>query len=159
MTSEGNGGGDDVHERLIENFRPRLRELVSVPPVLDVLHILDAELKERIRQKEVTDGNQAAAELLVDAVLRRPHPAGWFQAFVEALEASGCEYAADFMHVKLPEPAEEAENDDCVKLIRLLIPSLLDMDTDVVALHCLSQDLITEADKEIVSGGGSGARH
>lgn len=143
--------GDDVYESLIENFRPRLRELISVPPVLDVLHIIGSDQKERIRQKDVTDGNQAAAELLIDAVLKKPHEAGWFQAFVEALDKSGCGYAADYMQVKLPEPEVEAENDYCVKLIHLLFPRLLDMKTEVVALHCFSQKLITEADREIVS--------
>lgn len=145
-------GGDEMYEHLIENFRPRLRALITVPPVLDVLQTISVEQKERIRQKEVSDGNQAAAELLVDAVVRKPHEAGWFQAFVEALEQSGCGYAADYIQVRLPEPEVEAENDCCVKLIHLLFPTLLDMKTEVVALHCLSQQLITDADKEIVSG-------
>lgn len=147
MTSD-----DDIYERLIENFRPRLRELITVPPVLDVLQTIGSDQKERIRQKEVTDGNQAAADLLVDAVVRKPHEAGWFQAFVEALQASGCAYAADCIQVKLPEPEVEAENDFCVKLTHLLFPKLLGMKTEVVALHCFSQNLITQADKEIVSG-------
>lgn len=146
------GGGDDVYERLIEDFRPRLRELITVPPVLDVLQIIGSDQKERIRQKDVTDGNQAAAELLIDAVVRKPHEAGWFQAFVDALEVSGCGYAADYIQVKLPEPEVEAENDYCVKLIHLLSPKLLGMKTEVVALNCFSQNLITERDKEIVSG-------
>lgn len=145
-------GGDEVHERLIEDFRPRLRGLITVQPVLDVLQIIGRDQKERIRQKEVTDGNQAAAELLIDAVVRKPHEAGWFQAFVEALEVSGCGYAADYIQVKLPEPAVEVENDYCVKLIHLLFPTLLDMKTEVVALRCFSQELITEDDREIVSG-------
>lgn len=144
--------GDDEYEHLIENFRPRLRELITVPPVLDALHTISVEQKDRIRQKEVTDGNRAAAEHLIDAVVRKPHEAGWFQAFVQALEQSGCGYAADCIQVRLPEPEVEAENDCCVKLIHLLFPRLLDMKTEVVALHCFSQQLITEADKEIVSG-------
>lgn len=144
--------GDDVYERLIDNFRPRLCELITVPPVLDVLQTIGSDQKELIRQREVTSGNRAAAELLVDAVLRRPHEAGWFQAFVEALQASGCGYAADYIQVKLPDPQVEAENDYCVKLIHLLSPRLLGMKTEVVALNCFSQRLITEEDKEIVSG-------
>ncbi|XP_075895860.1 interferon-induced helicase C domain-containing protein 1 isoform X2 [Nelusetta ayraudi] len=144
-------GGDDVDERLIEYFRPRLRELITVPQVLDVLQIIGTDQKERIRQKEVTDGNQAAADLLIDAVVRKPHEAGWFQAFVDALERSGHGYAADVIQVKLPEPEVEAENDYCVKLIRLMIPSLLDMKTEVVTVHCSSKRLITEADVEIVN--------
>lgn len=144
--------GDEIKESLIENLRPRLCGLIAVQQVLDHLHIIGADQKERIRQKEVTDGNLAAAHLLLDAVTKRPREEGWFQAFVDALEQSGCGHAADYIQVKLPEPEVEAENDYYVKLVRLMVPSLVDMKTETVCVRCASQDLITDADKEIVSG-------
>lgn len=148
MTSDS----DEIKERLIEDLRPRLCGLIAVQQVLDHLHIIGADQKERIRQKEASEGNLAAARLLLDAVTRRPHEEGWFQAFVDALEQSGCGHAADYIQVKLPEPEVEAENDYYVKLVHLMVPSLVDMKTETVCMHCASQDLITDADKEIVSG-------
>lgn len=142
---------DEIKERLIEDFRPRLRELIVVQQVLDHLNFIEQDQKERIRQKETNDGNLAAADLLITAVIKKPHDPGWFRAFVEALEHSGCEYAADYMQDNVPEPEVEAENDYFVKLIQILSPRLVDMKTEDVRLHCLSQELLTEADGEIVS--------
>lgn len=142
---------DEIRERLIEDFRPRLRELILVQQVLDHLNFIEQDQKERIRQKETNDGNLAAADILITAVTKKPHVDGWFQAFVDALEHSGCGYAADYVQDNVPEPAVEAENDSFVKLIQILSPSLVDMKTEEVSLHCSSQELLTEADREIVS--------
>lgn len=147
MTSDS----DEFKESLIEDLRPRLCGLIAVQQVLDHLHIIGADQKERIRQKEATEGNLAAAHILLDAVTKRPREEGWFQSFVDALEQSGCGHAADYIQVKLPEPEVEAENDYYVKLVQLMVPGLVDMKTETVCLHCASQDLITDADKEIVS--------
>lgn len=141
---------DEIHERLIESFQPRLRNLIAVHQVLDLLDFITPDQKERIRQKNTNDGNLAAADALISAVIQRPHQAGWFRAFVDALEASGCGYAADYIQNKIPEPAVETENDNCVRLIQLLSPSL-DMKVAEVCVHCLSQELITQDDSEIVS--------
>lgn len=148
MTSDS----DEIKERLIDDLRPRLCGLIVVQQVLDRLHIIGADQKEKIRQKEATEGNLAAAGLLLDAVIKKPRDQGWFQAFVDALEQSGCEHAADYIQVKLPEPEVEAENDYYVKLVHLMVPSLVDMKTETVCMHCASQNLITDADREIVSG-------
>lgn len=148
MTSDS----DKITESLIEDLRPRLCGLIAVQQVLDHLHILGADQKEKIRQKEATDGNLAAAHLLLDVVTKRPREEGWFQAFVDALEQSGCGHAADYIQVKLPDPEVEAENDYYVKLVQLMVPSLVDMKTETVCVHCASKDLITDADREIVSG-------
>ncbi|KAI3356209.1 hypothetical protein L3Q82_017456, partial [Scortum barcoo] len=93
-------------------------------------------------------------------VLRRPHFKGWFRAFVDALRQSGCERAADYVQAKLPEPEEEAEDDDRVRLIRLLCPTLVDMQTEEVCVHCLSEELLTEDDCEVIRNlrGRAGAR-
>lgn len=142
---------DEKKEALIEDFRPRLRNLIAVHQVLDRLHFIGNDAKERIRQKAVTEGNLAAADVLITAVTKKPHDQGWFQAFVDALEHSGCGYAADYMQNKLPEPEVEAENDYFVKLIQILSPRLVDMKTEEVRFNCLSQELLTEADAEAVS--------
>ncbi|XP_040003698.1 interferon-induced helicase C domain-containing protein 1 [Xiphias gladius] len=155
---------DETWEGLIEDFRPRLRERIVVEQVLDHIHFVAADQKEQIRQRARTEGNIAAADLLITAVLKKPHTPGWFRAFVDALLNSGCDYAADCMQVNLPKPEEEAENDYCVRLIRLLSPSLVGMKTQEVCLHCFSEGLLTEEDSEIVKteitarGPRSGAR-
>lgn len=144
---------DEMHERLIDYFMPRLRHLIVVEQVLDFLDFIKPDQKERIRQKNTSCGNLAAADALITAVTQKPHQAGWFRAFVDALERSGCEYAADYIQNKIPEPEVEAENDYCVRLIQLLSPSLVDMKTSDVCVHCLSQEMITEDDCENVSIG------
>lgn len=141
---------DDVKERLIEDFRPRLKEHIKVEQVLDYMHSIENEQKEQIRQKARNDGNPAAADVLVSAVLKKPHSPGWFREFVDALLHSGCEYAADYMQVNPPTPEVEAENDNFVQLIRLLCPSLVDMKTEEVCEHCTSACLITEDDSDII---------
>lgn len=142
---------DEIHERLIQCFQARLRNLIVVQQVLDMLDFIKPDQKERIRQKNINDGNLAAADALVTAVIQKPHQSGWFSAFVDALERSGCGYAANYIQNKIPEPEVEAENDYCVRLIQILSPSLADMKTAVVRVHCLSQHMITEDDAEIVS--------
>lgn len=142
---------DEISERLIEDLRPKLRRLIVVNQVLDQLNFIEPDQKERIRQREATDGNIAAAEVLITAVVKKPHEPGWFQAFVDALEHSGCGYAADIMQDKTPKPEVEAENDYFVKLIQLMSPSLLDMKTEDVCFHCVSRELLTVADGEAVS--------
>lgn len=141
---------DEVKERLIESFTPRIRRLIAVNRVLDHMHSLEPGLKERIRQRAATDGDSAAAGDLISAVLKKPRAAGWFRAFVDALLHSGCESAADYIQTP-PEPEVEAENDYCVMLVELLSPSLVDMKTDVVCHECFSQGLINQDDDEIVS--------
>lgn len=142
---------DEIHERLIKTFQPRLRNLIAVQQVLDLLDFLTPDQKERIRQKNTNEGNPAAADALITAVTQEPHQAGWFRAFVDALERSGCGHAADYIQNKIPEPEVEAENDYCVRLIQILSPSLVDMKVAEVCVHCLSQELITQEDSEIVS--------
>ncbi|XP_054642059.1 interferon-induced helicase C domain-containing protein 1 isoform X2 [Dunckerocampus dactyliophorus] len=141
---------DVINENLIDSFRPRLKVFISVEPVLDRLHFISADQRERLRQKAKTDGNSAAVDTLISAVLQKPHPEGWFQAFVDALSNAGCEQAADYMRAKLPHPKVEAENDYCMRMIDILVPSLLDMDTKEVCTHCFSRELITEDDKDTI---------
>uniref|UniRef100_A0A4W6FXV5 RNA helicase n=1 Tax=Lates calcarifer TaxID=8187 RepID=A0A4W6FXV5_LATCA len=143
---------DETWENLIENFKPRLRELISVNRVLDYIDFMKPAQKEQIRQKARTDGDIAAADLLINVVITKPHNTGWFNVFVDALLNSGCVHAADYMQGNLPEPEVEAENDYCVLLIRLLSPSLVKMKTQEVCVHCLSSPLTVN------NGSISGAR-
>lgn len=142
---------DEIHERLIDYFKPRLRNLIVVQQVLDLLVCIEPDQKERIRQRNKNEGNTAAVDALLAAVTQKPHQGGWFRAFVDALESSGCGHAADYIQNKIPEPEVEAENDSCVKLIQILSPSLADMKTSAVCLQCLSKEIITEEDAEVVS--------
>uniref|UniRef100_A0A7N8YHN4 RNA helicase n=1 Tax=Mastacembelus armatus TaxID=205130 RepID=A0A7N8YHN4_9TELE len=138
-------------ELLIEYFTPRLREYIAVERVLDHIHFIEAEQKEQIAQKLRAEGNNLAADLLISAVIKKPHTPGWFRAFVDALRHSGCEYAADYIQVKLPEPEVEAENDYCVRLVEILSPSLVDINTNDVCLLCFSEGLLTQNDSEIIT--------
>uniref|UniRef100_A0A8D3DY22 RNA helicase n=1 Tax=Scophthalmus maximus TaxID=52904 RepID=A0A8D3DY22_SCOMX len=142
---------DETCERLIEDFRPRLRQHIVVEQLLDHLDLIRSDQREQIRQRARAEGNIAAADLLINAVTGRPHAPGWFRAFVDALSNAGCDYAADLMQDNLPKPEVEEENDSCVRLIQLLSPSLVEMKTDDVGLHCFSEGLITQEDSEIVT--------
>uniref|UniRef100_A0A3P8VSA6 RNA helicase n=1 Tax=Cynoglossus semilaevis TaxID=244447 RepID=A0A3P8VSA6_CYNSE len=128
-------GTDETRENLIEDLRARLKVCIVVDRLLDQLQFIPVDTKELIRQRARTDGNIVAADLLIDAVIRK-HPD------------------------KRPDPAEEEDNDQYVRLIELLSPSLVEMKTQEVYVHCLSKELITREDSEIVTNRGprSGAR-
>lgn len=64
---------DELNVCLIQDFTPRLRELVKVEQVLVYLHLIEADQKERILQKAKNDGDQAAVDLLLTAVTKKPH--------------------------------------------------------------------------------------
>uniref|UniRef100_A0A3Q4MTW8 RNA helicase n=1 Tax=Neolamprologus brichardi TaxID=32507 RepID=A0A3Q4MTW8_NEOBR len=155
---------DEMRECLIDCLRPRLKELIVVDRVLDLIHFIENEQKERIRQKARNDGDISAADSLINAVVHKPHTPGWFAAFVDALNRGGCKFAADYMQLNLPTPEAEAENENCVRLIHLLIPSLADMVTEEVCTHCFSKKLLTEDERDRITaeignrGRRSGAR-
>uniref|UniRef100_A0A3Q4H883 RNA helicase n=1 Tax=Neolamprologus brichardi TaxID=32507 RepID=A0A3Q4H883_NEOBR len=159
-----NSETDEMRECLIDCLRPRLKELIVVDRVLDLIHFIENEQKERIRQKARNDGDISAADSLINAVVHKPHTPGWFAAFVDALNRGGCKFAADYMQLNLPTPEAEAENENCVRLIHLLIPSLADMVTEEVCTHCFSKKLLTEDERDRITaeignrGRRSGAR-
>ncbi|XP_054888189.1 interferon-induced helicase C domain-containing protein 1 [Poeciliopsis prolifica] len=138
---------DELYERRIEYLTPRLKQLIKVDEALPHLQ-LEAGLKERIRRKLNTDGNESAAELLISLVAGRPHPVGWFRAFVDALNHGGSTHAADYLELNPPDPEVEAENDYFVELIRLFTSSLQDLKTEEVLTLCFAQGLLTAADQE-----------
>uniref|UniRef100_A0A669ED88 RNA helicase n=1 Tax=Oreochromis niloticus TaxID=8128 RepID=A0A669ED88_ORENI len=154
------GQQDDHVLSLIDCLRPRLKELIVVDRVLDLIDFIENEQKERIRQKARNDGDISAADSLINAVVQKPHTPGWFTAFVDALNNGGCKFAADYMQLNLPTPEVEAENENCVRFIHLLIPSLADMGTDQVCADCFSKGLLTidERDRIMAEIGNRGSR-
>uniref|UniRef100_A0A8C7SQK3 RNA helicase n=1 Tax=Oncorhynchus mykiss TaxID=8022 RepID=A0A8C7SQK3_ONCMY len=133
------------------DFRPRLRKLIEIEFVLDHLNFLDNDNKDLIRTKARKESNLKAVDLLIDTIIRiRPLPKGWFREFVDALSAGGCKHAATYVEDSPPCPALEAENDNCVRLIELLSPSLLGMKTTDVCWDCFSKGILTAEDREII---------
>ncbi|XP_061926521.1 interferon-induced helicase C domain-containing protein 1-like [Entelurus aequoreus] len=141
---------DLMKENLIDSFRPRLRVFMSVDPVLDHLPFLHAEQKESIRKRAKTDGDLSAADELISAVVQKPHTKGWFQEFVDALSGAGYQQAADLIQVGRPDSLVEADNDCFMRLIDILAPSLLDMDTKEVCTKCFARKLLTKDDDDVI---------
>uniref|UniRef100_A0A6Q2Y8T3 RNA helicase n=1 Tax=Esox lucius TaxID=8010 RepID=A0A6Q2Y8T3_ESOLU len=148
---------------LIKDFTPRLRKLIEVELVLDHLDFIGKEQKDLIRTKAKTQSNLKAVDLLIETIIYRQHPDGWFREFVDALSAGGCKHAAIYVDCP-PSPSVEAENDYCVRLIELLSPSLLRMKTTEVCHACFAEEILSREDLEIVlaecqnKGNISGAR-
>ncbi|KAJ3592702.1 hypothetical protein NHX12_007829 [Muraenolepis orangiensis] len=142
---------DNEHIGLIENCRARLQSLVKVGPALDHLPSLDHTVKERIRNVARAEGDRRAVNELIDAVLHKPRGPGWFREFVDSLSNAGCRHAADYMDDNPPPPEVEAHNDQCVRLVELLAPSLLDMKTLEVASKCVSSGILQGDDLEQVN--------
>ncbi|XP_062372628.1 interferon-induced helicase C domain-containing protein 1-like [Sardina pilchardus] len=149
---------------LIECFRNRLRRLIIVEPLMDLLHFLEDDEKELIRVKMTTKGNPCAVDQLLETITKGVRPQGWFMEFIEALEAVGCTHAASYIINSPPSPSLEAENDSCIRLINLLQLSLVRMKTRDVCVSCYSLDILTEEDHDNIlteienKGNISGAR-
>uniref|UniRef100_A0A4W4HP66 RNA helicase n=1 Tax=Electrophorus electricus TaxID=8005 RepID=A0A4W4HP66_ELEEL len=155
---------DDQERNTINCFRNRLRRLINVGPVLDMLQFLSDDQKELIRAKTRTEGDISAADLLLHEVITKEHSEGWFRELITALETAGCRHAANYMENNPPSPSKEFENDNCIKLIDLLKLSLVDMKTRDVCNSCYQRSLLTDEDRENVSrpfenlGNKAGAR-
>lgn len=136
---------------LIECFRERLRRLIIVEPLIDLLHFIEDDDKELIRVKLKTQGNLSAVDQLLDTITKVVRPQGWFKEFIDALETVGCMHAVCYFINSPPSPSLETENDGCVKLIRLLQTSLERMKTRDVCVSCYTLDILTEEDRDNVS--------
>lgn len=136
---------------LIECFRERLKKLIIVEPLMDLLHFIEDDDKELVRVKLNTQGNPYAVDLLLDTITKGVRPQGWFRQFIDALETVGCMHAVCYINNNPPSPSSEMENDSCVKLIQLLLPSLVKMKTRDVCVSCYSLDILTEEDRDNVS--------
>lgn len=146
--------GDQEILGLIECFRNRLRKLITVEPLMDLLHFLEDDDKELIRVKLNTQGNLCAVDQLLDTITKGVRPLGWFKEFIDALETVGCAHAVGYIINSPPTPSSEAENDSCVKLIDLLQFSLVRMKTRDVCVSCYTLDILTEEDCDNVKKQG-----
>uniref|UniRef100_A0A8C2QAT3 RNA helicase n=1 Tax=Cyprinus carpio TaxID=7962 RepID=A0A8C2QAT3_CYPCA len=132
-------------------FRDRLKRLIQVEPLLDLLHFLEPDRKDRIKAKFREEGDITAAAFLIDEIIHSKNYArGWSRELIAALETVGCRHAAKYVLNSPPEPTEEAENDSCVRLIDLLQLTLVSMKTGDVCAHCRALGLLTLEDQENV---------
>lgn len=125
-----NGHSADKSFRyLISCFRARVKRYIQVEPVLDYLDFLPADVKEKIERTALTNGNIQAAELLLSTLEKGVWPLGWTRVFVEALRRAGSPLAARYMNPELtdlPSPSYENTHDECLQLLSLLQPTLVD---------------------------------
>lgn len=133
---------------------------IQVEPVLDYLFFLPAETKEQILRKVTTCGNTSAAELLLSTLEQGAWPLGWTQTFVEALEHSGNPLAARYVRptlTDLPSPSSETAHDECLHLLNLLQPTLVDrlLINDVLDT-CFEKGLLTVEDRNRIAAAGNG---
>nr|AEN04473.1 melanoma differentiation-associated protein 5 [Carassius auratus] len=141
---------DAETRHILDCFRDRLKRIIIVEPLLDLLHFLEPDRKDRIRAKLRLDGDISAAALLIDEILKT-HDKGWSRELITALETVGCTNAVNYVLNSPPNPTEEAENDSCVRLIDLMQLSLINMKTGDVCAHCFSQGLLTQEDHENIT--------
>lgn len=144
----------DRFRYIISCFRPRVKRYIQVEPVLDYLIFLPAETKEQILKKVTTCGNTSAAELLLSTLEKGEWPPGWTQTFVEALQHSGNPLAARYVKptlTDLPSPSSETVHDECLHLLNLLQPTLVDklLFNDVLD-PCVEKGLLTAEDRNRV---------
>ncbi|XP_027020323.1 interferon-induced helicase C domain-containing protein 1 isoform X1 [Tachysurus fulvidraco] len=140
----------DQEKKTMDCFRNRLRRLIRVGPVLDMIHFLNEEQKERIKAKLRNEGDIMAADLLLEEIISKQYPEGWFRELLTALETVGCKQAANYMENNPPSPSLEAENDNYVRLINLLNLTLIKMKTRDVCDCCYAQNILTDDDRETI---------
>lgn len=143
---------EDSFRNLISVFRTRLKRSFQVEPVLDYLTFLKPETKEQILKQAATCGNTSAAELLLSTLEKGEWSPGWTQMFVVALEQSGSSLAARYVRLNdLPSPSYETAHDECLHLMTLLQPTLVDklLINDVLDT-CVEMGLLTVEDRNRV---------
>ncbi|XP_033715967.1 interferon-induced helicase C domain-containing protein 1 isoform X2 [Tursiops truncatus] len=140
---------------LISCFRARVKMYIQVEPVLDYLTFLPADVKEQIQRTAATTGNMQAADLLLNTLEKGAWPLGWTRMFVDALRLAGNPLAARYVNPELtdlPSPSFENAHDECLQLLNLLQPTLVDklLVTDVLD-RCVMEELLTVEDRNRVS--------
>ncbi|XP_004835912.1 interferon-induced helicase C domain-containing protein 1 isoform X2 [Heterocephalus glaber] len=153
---------------LLSCFRTRVKMYIQVEPVLDYLTFLPTDVKEQIVRTAYTSGNMKAVELLLSTLEREQGwGPGWTREFVDALQRAGSPLAARYVNpdlTDLPSPSFEATQDECLQLLTLLQPTLVDrlLVRDVLD-KCLEEELLTIEDRSRISaaennGNESGVR-
>lgn len=135
--------------------------------MLDYLTFLPAEVKEQIQRTVATSGNMQAVELLLSTLEKGVWHLGWTREFVEALQRAGSPLAARYMNPELtdlPSPSFENAHDECLQLLNLLQPTLVDklLVRDVLD-KCMEEELLTIEDRNRIAaaennGNESGVR-
>lgn len=132
---------------------------MQVEPVLDYLIFLPKETKEQICRKINTCGNTSAAEMLLSTLEQGEWPLGWTQTFVDALERTGSRLAARYIKpalTDLPSPSSETAHDECLHLLNLLQPTLVDKLLIIDVLDtCFEKGLLTVEDRNRISAAGN----
>lgn len=142
---------DAATRHALDSFRDRLKRLIEVQPLLDQLHFLEEEQKDRIKASLTQNGNMRAVSTLIDEIIKIRDDKGWSRELIAALETVGCKHAAHYVENNPPDTTEELENDSCIRLIDLMRLSLVNMKTRDVSTHCFSLELLTQEDVENVS--------
>lgn len=138
---------------LLSCFRNRLKMYIQVEPVLDYLTFLSSEDKELIHAEISSKGNTKGVELLLRKLENGAWPQGWTTEFVGALKQAGNPLAARYMNTKdLPSPSFENTHDQCLQLLTLLQPTLVEklLVKDVLDI-CVAEDLLTLEDRNRVA--------
>uniref|UniRef100_A0A8C7AGG4 Interferon-induced helicase C domain-containing protein 1 n=1 Tax=Neovison vison TaxID=452646 RepID=A0A8C7AGG4_NEOVI len=152
---------------LISCFRARVKTYIQVEPVLDYLDFLPNDVKEQIQRTAVNAGNMQAADELLNALEKGGWPPGWPRQFLVALQRAGSVLAARYLNPELtdlPSPSSENAHDECLQLLNLLQPTLVDrlLVRDVLD-KCVEKKLLTNEDRNRISaaennGNESGVR-
>ncbi|KAG8432381.1 hypothetical protein GDO86_016861 [Hymenochirus boettgeri] len=143
---------DEKRIYLIEFFKPRLVKYIEVSPVLDYLASLDKNIKEQLKITKQNNGNQAAAEQLINYLVKGPREPGWFVEFVQALKETKCSRAAQYLSPEPPTPSMEATQDCLEQLIIVLYPELLNkIDPKETAIRCQAKELCSQEDVEAIN--------
>ncbi|XP_063115237.1 interferon-induced helicase C domain-containing protein 1 isoform X1 [Cavia porcellus] len=159
---------DKCFRYLLSCFRTRVKMYIQVEPVLDYLTFLPRDVKEQIMRTANTSGNMKAVELLLNTLEQEQGWApGWTREFVDALQRAGSALAARYVNpdlTDLPSPSFETTQDECLQLLTLLQPTLVDklLVRDVLD-KCTEVDLLTIEDRNRISaaennGNESGVR-
>ncbi|XP_053453747.1 interferon-induced helicase C domain-containing protein 1 isoform X2 [Nycticebus coucang] len=108
-----------------------------------------------------------AVELLLNTLEKEVWQPGWTQEFVEALRRAGSPLAARYVNPQLtdlPSPSSENAHDECLQLLTLLLPTLVEelLVSDVLD-KCMEKQLLTPEDRNRISaaennGNESGVR-
>uniref|UniRef100_A0A452RP09 Interferon-induced helicase C domain-containing protein 1 n=1 Tax=Ursus americanus TaxID=9643 RepID=A0A452RP09_URSAM len=144
---------------LISCFRARVKTYIQVEPVLDYLNFLPDDVKEQIQRTAVNAGNMQAADQLLSALEKGGWPPGWARQFLVALQRAGSDLAARYLNPELtdlPSPSSETTHDECLQLLTLLQPTLVDrlLVRDILD-RCMEKKLLTNEDRSRISAAES----
>ncbi|KAM8933518.1 interferon-induced helicase C domain-containing protein 1 [Pelodytes ibericus] len=144
---------EEIHLNMIQCFQKRLVGTIQVAPVLDHLTLLDMDMKAQVRHERGKHGDQRAANLLLDLIVRGPRNPGWFEEFVRALKDTECSQAALYLTPEqIPSPAAEEKYDQCEQLIQLLYPTLIQvMIPEEIAPKCFQKGICSNEDMEVIT--------